>query len=282
LSFYRYERPQAPQWEEVRSLSLCVVVQGRKRVRVGSTDYFYDPFHYFVMTRGLRFQAEILECTTAKPFLSFLLQVEPSIINRVMTEMHEQTTMLYQRPVPGRQAAYVSGFDQNLMGAILRFLRAIDTEADRRVLAPIYLQEMVYRLIQTEQCSRLAQAAMHEAATNPVSAAIRFMCDDLSSPITVADLADAVAMSQSAFAHLFKSVTGVSPYQFMKNQRLDRARGMLVEQGRSVSDVAVSVGYSSLSHFINEFKRHYGVTPGQYASQLRDTVPLSVSQTTGN
>jgi AraC-like DNA-binding protein len=87
-------------------------------------------------------------------------------------------------------------------------------------------------------------------------------------------------MSQSAFAHLFKSVTGVSPYQFVKRLRLDQARVLLVEERRSVTEAAATVGYSSLSHFINEFKRHFGVTPGVYAESVRDTLPFSVAEVT--
>src|SRR5439155_24328400 len=119
-----------------------------------------------------------------------------------------------------------------------------ETEADRRVLAPIYLQECVYRVLKDEQFSRLAEAAMQESDSNPVSAAIRYIREDLSRPLSVCELADRVAMSQSAFAHLFKSVTGVAPYQFVKRLRLDRARVMLVEEGRSVSEAAATVGYS--------------------------------------
>ena len=280
LTCYRFTRPQTPHWDEVRSLSLCVVVQGRKRVRIGGTDYFYDPFNYFVMTRGMRFQAEILEASVAKPFLSFVLQVEPAVVNRVVNDIHERATVLMQRNMPAQPAAYVTPFDQNLTGAVLRFLRALDTEADRRILAPIYLQEMVYRVLQTEQCSRLASAAEQESDTNPISAAVAYMREDLSRPLTVAELAEVVAMSQSAFAHLFKSVTGVSPYQFVKRLRLDQARVLVVEEGRSVSEAAATVGYSSLSHFINEFKRHFGVTPGVYAESVRGTLPFSVAEAT--
>jgi AraC-like DNA-binding protein len=188
--------------------------------------------------------------------------------------------VLYQRKMPSPPAAYVTPFDQNLMGAVLRFLRALNTEADRRVLAPIYLQEMVYRVLQTEQCTRLAEAAMQESDTNPVSAAIAYIQEDLTRPLSVSDLAEVVAMSQSAFAHLFKSVTGVSPYQFVKRLRLDQARVLLVEEGRSVSEAAAMVGYSSLSHFINEFKRHFGVTPRIYTENVRGTLPFSVAEAT--
>ncbi|MGQ0615953.1 MAG: AraC family transcriptional regulator [Acidimicrobiia bacterium] len=281
LTFYRFESPEAPQWDDVVSLALCVVVQGRKRVRVAGQDYFYDPFDYFVLSRGMRFEAEILEGSPGQPFLSLVLQVPPEVVQRVIADMREPTMALFQRPLPAAPAAYVAAADRNFTDALLRFLVGLETESDRRVLAPIYLHEMVYRVMQSEQCARLANAAVKESESNPITAAISYMREDLSRPVTVAELAEVVAMSQSAFAHLFKSVAGVSPYQFIKRLRLDRARAMLVEEGRSVSETAAAVGYASLSHFINEFKRHFGVTPGGYASLQSGVVPLSVSRATG-
>src|SRR5260370_30904780 len=60
LTFYRFEQRVATHWDEVSSVSLVMVVQRRKRVRAGSINSFYDPFHYLVMKRELRFQAEIM------------------------------------------------------------------------------------------------------------------------------------------------------------------------------------------------------------------------------
>ena len=57
LTFYRFEQRVETHWDEVSSASLCMVVQGRKRLRVGSINYFYDLFHYLVIKRGLPFQA---------------------------------------------------------------------------------------------------------------------------------------------------------------------------------------------------------------------------------
>jgi AraC-like DNA-binding protein len=280
LTCYRFERPQTAQWNAVHSLTICFVLQGRKRVRVGETDYFYDERNYLVLTRGMRFQAEIQTASPAKPYLSLLLQVDPALVKRVYGDMKRQAAQVYADRLPPMPDAYVSPIDTDLVGAGLRFFRSLATEADRRVLGPIYLQEIVYRVLQSEQCTRMIEAAVCESDMNPVAAAIRYMQEDLSRPLTVQDIAEVVAMSQSAFAHLFKATTGVAPYQFVKRLRLERARALLVEQGVSVSDAAVAVGYSSLSHFITEFKRHFGVTPRLYAESLRDTVPLSIGRNT--
>src|SRR6202035_4357111 len=124
------------------------------------------------------------------------------------------------------------------------------------------------------QRQRLLDAAVSETASNPVTQVITYIRGHLAEPLTVADLAERACLSPSAFAHLFRDVSGMSPYQFIKSLRLDRARDLLVCENMNVSEVARSVGYSSLSHFINEFKRHFGVTPRAYADAQRDVVPL--------
>ena len=147
---------------------------------------------------------------------------------------------------------------------VLRFLRADKTGTDRRVLAPLYLQEMVYRVLQREQYARLLALAAAESASNPVSAVLEHVRTHLSEPLTVADMADLVNLSPSAFAHLFRDVTGRSPYQFLKEMRLDRARELLVDGNFTVARISKEVGYASVSHFISEFRGRFGVTPRSY------------------
>jgi transcriptional regulator GlxA family with amidase domain len=148
---------------------------------------------------------------------------------------------------------------------VVRFLRSIETGADRRVLAPMYLREMVYRVLQREQYARLLAIAAAESASNPVSAVLEYVRAHLSDPLTVADLAEQVSLSPSAFAHLFRDVTGRSPYQFVKEMRLDKARELLIDGQLAVVRVAQEVGYGSVSHFISEFRSRFGVTPGTYS-----------------
>jgi AraC-like DNA-binding protein len=282
LTLYRFEAPVVPQWSEVHALSLCVVAQGRKSVTVDGFTYRYDPFNYLVLSRGMRFEAEIVEASIEKPFLSLVLQVDPAVVRRVSADMRGSTAV-FPRTYPVRRAvpARVSPLDANTAEAIVRFLRAATVGPDRRVLAPMYLQEIVYRFLQAEQQHLLLQAAASETDNTPVTHVIAYIRDHLSEPLTVADLAERACLSPSAFAHLFRDVTGMSPYQFIKSARLGRARELLVEGEMNVGEIARTIGYSSLSHFINEFKRHFGVTPRSYADSQRDVVPLRMDLSTG-
>ena len=267
LTIYRFTAPAGPTWEEIQSLSLCIVAQGRKAVTVGGETYLYDPFRYLVLASHLHFQAEILEATLGRPFLSLVLQIDPALVRQVSSDMLERRTTVF-RPrdaaAPSAAQACVSALDQDLLGVVLRFLRAVKDTADRRVLAPLYLQELVYRVLQREQYARLLALAAAESASNPVSAVLEYVRAHLSEPLTVADMADLVRLSPSAFAHLFRDVTGRSPYQFVKEMRLDRARELLVDGNLTVARISKEVGYASVSHFISEFRGRFGVTPRAY------------------
>jgi AraC-like DNA-binding protein len=267
LTIYRFTGPVGPTWEEIQSLSLCIVAQGRKVVTVDGAKYVYDQFRYLVLSSHIHFQAEIVEASASRPFLSFVLQIDPAVVRQVSTDMLERrTTAFRSRETDGRsvQSACVSALDQELLGAVLRFLRAVGTGTDRRVLAPLYLQEMVYRVLQREQYARLLALAAAESASNPVSAVLEYVRGHLSEPLSVADMAELVSLSPSAFAHLFRDVTGRSPYQFLKEMRLDRARELLIDGNLAVARISKEVGYASVSHFISEFRGRFGVTPRAY------------------
>jgi AraC-like DNA-binding protein len=266
LTIYRFTSPVGPTWEEIQSLSLCIVAQGRKAVTVEGRTYLYDPFNYLVLGSHLSFQAEILEASLGKPFLSLVLQINPAVVRRVSSDMLERHTTTFRRAeeAPAERSSFVSALDRQLLDSVLRFLGATGSGVDRRVLAPIYLQEMVYRVLQREQFSRLLQLAANQTASNPLTAALAYVRNNLSEPLTVADMAEQVSLSPSAFAHLFRDVTGKSPYHFVKELRLDRARELLVDGELPVAVVSKQVGYASSSHFISEFRRRFGMTPRAY------------------
>ena len=87
--------------------------------------------------------------------------------------------------------------------------------------------------------------------------------------LNVEQLAAEANMSVSAFHHNFKAVTSTSPLQYLKSYRLHKARMMMVHDGMKASAAAMRVGYESASQFSREFKRFFGVTPGEDAARIR-------------
>jgi AraC family transcriptional regulator len=88
----------------------------------------------------------------------------------------------------------------------------------------------------------------------------------LEQDIKLADLAGSIGMSQFHFSHLFKQSIGTSPYQYLLQQRIDRAKQLLKQTDRSIVDIALSCGFNSHSHLSKQFRQFTGMTPKRYQS----------------
>lgn len=83
-------------------------------------------------------------------------------------------------------------------------------------------------------------------------------------PLRLTTLARTLGVSPFHLCRVFKACLGLSIQQYRSQLRLRRSLEMLVEDGRDVLDIAVTLGYSSHSHFTRAFRASYGVTPTQY------------------
>ncbi|WP_315790427.1 AraC family transcriptional regulator [Fischerella sp. JS2] len=82
--------------------------------------------------------------------------------------------------------------------------------------------------------------------------------------IKLADLARLLDMSQFHFSHLFKQSIGTSPYQYLIQQRVERAKQLLKQTDQSIMDIALESGFNSHSHLSKQFRQITGMTPKAY------------------
>jgi AraC family transcriptional regulator len=68
---------------------------------------------------------------------------------------------------------------------------------------------------------------------------------------------------------MFSAVLGVTPHQYLVRSRLRRAAGLLADPARSVTDIALDVGFDDLSNFVRSFRRAAGVSPGAFRRASR-------------
>ena len=97
---------------------------------------------------------------------------------------------------------------------------------------------------------------------------------------TVGELAQAVALSRSAFSMRFRQLVGESPKRYLNRNLLARAAVLLARTDSSLAEIADETGYSNEFSFAKAFKRAFGVAPGAYRKGLDDadrTVPSSES-----
>ncbi len=94
--------------------------------------------------------------------------------------------------------------------------------------------------------------------------AIAYIGNNLSEDITLDDIAKSANLSRSHLSALFKNVTGVSPYEYLLLQRIERAVGMLITTNSSITDIAYECGFRSQANFNKKFKHITGTSPSAY------------------
>lgn len=66
------------------------------------------------------------------------------------------------------------------------------------------------------------------------------------------------------FSRAFRASLGMSPYRYFNKRRITRAKELLLDPGRSLTDIGLSLGFSSHSHFTDTFRKITGLTPSQF------------------
>ncbi|WP_166365794.1 helix-turn-helix transcriptional regulator [Pseudomonas akapageensis] len=97
-----------------------------------------------------------------------------------------------------------------------------------------------------------------------LKAALDFVEGHLAQNISVEDIAAAARTSHFHFAHTFRQAMGVSPYHYLLQRRIERAKVLLRETDAPISEVALATGFSSQSHFTACFHRTSQETPKRF------------------
>lgn len=128
---------------------------------------------------------------------------------------------------------------ESLSSALLAHLFARYGTADRRLRAPARLPQHVVDRITDYVESRLDE------------------------DISLEELAGVAGYARSRFSELFHATTGTSPYRFVVERRLCRARELLSRSKLPIAQVAAESGFYDQSHLTRHMRRQLGVTPGQ-------------------
>jgi AraC-like DNA-binding protein len=82
-------------------------------------------------------------------------------------------------------------------------------------------------------------------------------------------LAAVAGCSPTHFSRAFKQSTGLAPFQWLLQKRIDRAQSLLLGARHSLAEIALATGFSSQAHFTTAFRRVTGHTPGHWRRQHR-------------
>lgn len=94
--------------------------------------------------------------------------------------------------------------------------------------------------------------------------AVDYIQANLDEDLSLSEIANELGMSQYYFCRLFKRSTGVSPHQYLVQQRVAKAKHLLKQQERTITSVALECGFANQSHFAKCFHQCTGLNPKEF------------------
>src|SRR6202165_538432 len=136
-------------------------------------------------------------------------------------------------PPPGRPTAAPPGIgvadaSPDLLDALVRIVRLLDSPDDQHIRAASIEREILWRLLTGPLGATARQIGRSDSTLTHIGGAVRWITDHYSTPFRVETLARRCGMNPSAFHRNFHTVTALSPLQFQKQIRLQRSRLLLM------------------------------------------------------
>jgi AraC-like DNA-binding protein len=243
---------------------IVVIVQGQKCATVGSEKIIYAENQCLVTGVDLPVASYITNASHENPHLAVTLPVDKFLISQLLTEV----------PSVGVEdisfkALAICDLDEHTLDAFLRLLRLIDIPDQAKVLAPMIIREIHYRILIGPLSSRLRMICTYGTQSHQIAEAVDWLKKNYAKPLNIDDLADWVNMSSSTFRKQFKLVTTLSPLQYQKRLRLYEAHRLMLSGAHNATTVCYTVGYESPTQFNREYKRIFGEPPRTNIRKLR-------------
>lgn len=240
-----------------RGVGLCFVLQGTKQLQLESHLTRSVPGDMLVVTRGANLRAVV--DPSDRPYLALSVWFDPERVARALLRLAER-----EPPNDDVLPAFTMAPTEGIVSAVERLLDAAADPIDRSTIAPLILDELMFRLLRTDAAGAVRAAIGPPREVVRILDVMQFIRENYPRKLTVNVLAKRVAMSPSYFAHQFSRIAHLSPMKYVREVRLERARTLLGEKGTRPTDVAKEVGFESAAHFTREFKRRYGTPPSRY------------------
>ncbi len=149
----------------------------------------------------------------------------------------------------------------------LLFLFAED-HPSKQLFVDMMLRELIIRVLQVESRRIYEKKALTLSSSNRLAYIIQYIRDHLDQPLSVEGLSRKAHMSESNFHRVFKNELGVSPIDFINDERIKLATSLLHDPRRKVKEVYMACGFNSLSYFTRMFKRKKQLSPKAFQQKM--------------
>lgn len=247
-------------------LVVTSMLRGKKVMHLFDEPSFeYLPGETVIVPQNVEMKIDFPEATHHNPTQCIALAIDSKVISDTLNFLNEK----YPKEGPNNlwRLDYENYFFYNnieLAGTINKLIKeCMGNSITKDALADLTLQELIVRIVQT-QTAKIYDGDHLVNANSPIGEVIEFIKKNIQESLNLKDLSDKACMSSTSFYRHFKRELGMSPIEFILNEKIKYAKKLLSNPKINVSEVSYASGFEDANYFIRLFKKYEGVTPKQY------------------
>ena len=246
-------------------LVVTSMLRGKKIMHLFDTPQFeYLPGETVIVPSNVEMKIDFPEASKENPTQCIALAIDHKIITDTLGFLNEKY------PKEGHnnlwkldQENYFFYNNIELAGTINKLIKeCMGTSITKDAIADITLQELIIRIIQTQTVKKFEDEIID--VTSPITSSINFIRENIRESINLKQLSGKACMSTTSFYRSFKRELGMSPIEFILNEKIKYAKKLLSNPKINITEVSYATGFEDCNYFIRLFKKHEGVTPKQY------------------
>lgn len=249
----------------------CGMVTGRK-IMHGATPSpcEFRPRESFILAPEQTVYIDFPEARADMPTTCMTVEIRKQLVERVCDRLNagqpKPSDLDSWRYVPRALHVRHSQETQALLDRLIQLF--CDDHADRDALIDLALNELVVRMLRTQSRELLIEESRHGKTNgHGLDAALRWLRNNLASPLDSNQLAREACMSRAQLYRQFKNEIGCTPGKYQQRLRLEDACERLRHGSASITQICFDLGFRNLSHFTHCFTAAKGEPPSRYRRQ---------------
>lgn len=249
------------------SLTFTAMLRGKKVMHLFGSEHFdYLPGESVVVPANEPMLIDFPEAHQQNPTQCIALAIDSEKIKQIMAILNEK----YKKAEDFEkwdinESQYHLKNSEELTNTINRLVHTSkETNQAKDIFAELALQELLIRLMQSQARHVIFDNYQQNMNRYRFAYIVKYIKENLSKELTVKELSNLACMSESNFFKSFKRELGISPIDFVLQERIGLAKQMLTYTSKTITDICFEIGFSSINYFSTLFKKHEQISPKQY------------------
>ncbi len=247
-------------------LVVTSMLRGKKVMHLFDDPSFeYLPGETVIVPSNVEMKIDFPEATNQNPTQCIALAIDNQIITETLDFLNEKY------PKEGKNNVWKLDHENyffynnvELASTINKLIKeCMGNSLTKDAIADLTLQELIIRIIQTQTVKKFDNVLPLES-NNPLLPTIEYIRSNIRETIHLKELSDKARMSTTSFYRYFKRELGMSPIEYILNEKIKYAKKLLSNPNVQVNEVSYATGFEDCNYFIRLFKKYEGITPKQY------------------